>query len=60
MTSFTQAEGAPLAYHFRNDGHWNAYGHQLVGDLLAQVLLERIEEDLERRRSLSGGASPAR
>jgi lysophospholipase L1-like esterase len=46
--------------HFRNDGHWNAYGHQLVGDLLAQVLLERIEEDLERRRSLSGGASPAR
>jgi hypothetical protein len=27
-----EAQGTPLAYHFANDGHWNAGGHRLAAE----------------------------
>lgn len=36
-----EANGAPLAYHFTNDGHWNPRGHHLA----AQVIAERLKKD---------------
>ena len=35
-----EAEGAPLAYHFRNDGHWNPSGHAKVARVLAAHIAE--------------------
>jgi len=32
--------GQPLAYHFVNDGHWNAGGHRLAGEAIARRLAE--------------------
>jgi hypothetical protein len=36
-----EAEGAPLSYHFANDGHWSPKGHARAADVLAQGLRER-------------------
>jgi len=33
-----EAGGTPLAYHFDNDGHWNARGHALVAEAIAKCL----------------------
>jgi lysophospholipase L1-like esterase len=33
-----EAGGQPLAYHFANDGHWNAKGHRLAADAIARKL----------------------
>lgn len=30
--------GNPLAYHFRNDGHWNGEGHRLAAEILADAI----------------------
>jgi lysophospholipase L1-like esterase len=31
-----EAGGSPLAYHFANDGHWNAKGHRLAAEAIAR------------------------
>lgn len=31
-----EAGGAPLAFHFANDGHWNPRGHRLAAELIAR------------------------
>ncbi len=36
-----EAGGHPLAYHFANDGHWNARGHQLAAEAIAERLMPR-------------------
>jgi hypothetical protein len=36
-----EADGEPMAYHFANDGHWNATGHALAGNALARHLGEQ-------------------
>jgi hypothetical protein len=33
-----EAGGRPLAYHFANDGHWNARGHRLAAEAIARKL----------------------
>ncbi len=33
-----EAQLAPLAYHFANDGHWNARGHALAAHTISQHL----------------------
>lgn len=33
-----EAQGAPLSYHFANDGHWNARGHALAARAISQHL----------------------
>jgi lysophospholipase L1-like esterase len=33
-----EAQDAPLAYHFANDGHWNARGHALAAQAISQHL----------------------
>jgi len=33
-----EASGEPLAHHFANDGHWNARGHRVAAELLADAL----------------------
>lgn len=33
-----EAQGAPLAYHFANDGHWNVRGHALAAHAISQHL----------------------
>ena len=33
-----EAQLAPLAYHFANDGHWNARGHALAAQAISQHL----------------------
>jgi hypothetical protein len=33
-----EAGGAPLAYHFANDPHWNAEGHRLAAEAIARRL----------------------
>ncbi len=33
-----EAKGTPLAYHFANDGHWNAAGHALAAEAISQHL----------------------
>lgn len=33
-----EASGTPLAYHFANDGHWNARGHALAAEAIAKCL----------------------
>jgi hypothetical protein len=33
-----EREGNPMAYHFAYDGHWNAEGHRIAADALAQYL----------------------
>lgn len=33
-----EAGGTPLAFHFNNDGHWNARGHALAGEAIAKCL----------------------
>ena len=33
-----EAQGAPLSYHFANDGHWNARGHALAAHAISQHL----------------------
>jgi hypothetical protein len=38
-----EAGGAPLAYHFANDGHWNARGHALAAEAIAKCLTEGTE-----------------
>lgn len=35
-----ESGGDPLAYHFKNDGHWNAAGHALAARTIAQALSE--------------------
>ncbi len=38
-----EAGGAPLAYHFANDGHWNARGHALAAEAIAKCLASGVE-----------------
>ena len=38
-----EAGGAPLAYHFANDGHWNARGHALAAEAIAKCLASRVD-----------------
>ena len=45
---FEQA-GAPLSYHFANDGHWNKDGHQLAAYALAECYSQRV---LSNRRAI--------
>jgi hypothetical protein len=33
-----EAKGKPLAYHFANDGHWNAAGHALAAEAISRHL----------------------
>jgi hypothetical protein len=33
-----EASGAPLSYHFVNDGHWNPRGHRLAAEAIAACL----------------------
>ena len=33
-----EAGGAPLGFHFANDGHWNARGHRLAAEAIARCL----------------------
>jgi hypothetical protein len=33
-----EAQLAPLAYHFANDGHWNVRGHALAAHAISQHL----------------------
>lgn len=33
-----EASGRPLAFHFANDGHWNARGHRLAAEAIARRL----------------------
>lgn len=33
-----EADGKPMAFHFANDGHWNARGHALAAETLARAL----------------------
>lgn len=35
-----EAGGTPLAYHFANDGHWNARGHRLAAEAIARCLAD--------------------
>jgi hypothetical protein len=37
-----EAGGAPLDYHFKNDGHWRPIGHAKAADVLAQHLKMRF------------------
>ncbi|HIF27076.1 MAG TPA: hypothetical protein EYQ40_00780 [Candidatus Marinimicrobia bacterium] len=32
--------GAPMDYHFKYDGHWNAKGHQLVSSIIANQIVK--------------------
>ena len=36
-----EAGGQPLSYHFANDGHWNARGHELAAELTLAYLAGR-------------------
>lgn len=38
-----EAGGTPLAYHFANDGHWNARGHALAAEAIAKCLAGGVE-----------------
>jgi len=38
MRPLLEAGGQPLAYHFANDGHWNARGHRLAAEAIARKL----------------------
>lgn len=38
-----EAGGTPLAYHFSNDGHWNARGHALAAEAIAKCLTAGVE-----------------
>ena len=33
-----ERSGEPLAFHFKHDGHWNARGHALAAELLAEEI----------------------
>ena len=33
-----EQQGSPLSLHFANDGHWNAEGHRIAGEALAQAV----------------------
>lgn len=35
-----EAGGNPLTYHFTNDGHWNAKGHDLASAMLAERITQ--------------------
>ncbi|MBX9944300.1 MAG: hypothetical protein K2Y40_09495 [Reyranella sp.] len=35
-----EAGGTPLAFHFANDGHWNARGHRLAAEAVARCLTQ--------------------
>lgn len=37
-----EANGAPLAYHFENDGHWRPAGHAKAAEVLARHLKVRF------------------
>lgn len=41
-----EADGAPLDYHFENDGHWRPAGHALAAEVLAKHLRERYGDAL--------------
>ncbi len=43
MRPFMEQDGDPLAYHFKNDGHWNRQGHELAAKLIARRLNSRYE-----------------
>jgi len=34
-----EAGGAPLSYHFAQDGHWNSRGHRLAAEAIARRLM---------------------
>ena len=36
-----EADGNPLSKHFANDGHWNAVGHRMAAEALAEVIQYR-------------------
>ncbi|TAJ39718.1 MAG: hypothetical protein EPO67_00750 [Reyranella sp.] len=38
LRPFFEAGGAPLGYHFANDGHWSPRGHRLAADAISQHL----------------------
>lgn len=37
MRPVLEATGDPMAYHFRNDGHWNPRGHALAAEALSRI-----------------------
>lgn len=38
LRPFFEAGGAPLGYHFTNDGHWSPRGHRLAADAISRRL----------------------
>lgn len=38
LRPFLEAGGAPLGYHFANDGHWSPRGHRLAAEAISQHL----------------------
>jgi hypothetical protein len=38
LRPFFEAGGAPLGYHFANDGHWSPRGHRLAAEAISQHL----------------------
>jgi hypothetical protein len=45
-----EAGGAPLAFHFANDGHWNPRGHRLAAEAIAGCLTGAADTCLPARR----------
>jgi len=43
-----EASGAPLSYHFDNDGHWNARGHAVAAKALSQFLKTRNKAERKK------------
>jgi len=43
-TEMPMALVGPFPTSFKNDGHWTAFGHRLVGDMLVASLLKRFEQ----------------
>ena len=49
------ATGIPII--FKNDGHWNAYGHRQFGDKLTLMLKDQVELAGPSRSTAVGVAS---
>jgi lysophospholipase L1-like esterase len=51
-----QREDWAFSVTFKNDSHWNAFGHRRIGDVLTSELRERVRRD---RDSSGQSANPA-